>query len=273
MIIDARDDVVTLSGRLEKNLWLSIQAAAHLLLRQHPNGILIDAREISYCSPEGARTFLDGLEYIERHKARIVLCQVPESVLAVLRTVPGVRSQVPIAQTCAEARASLELAHHARVQERQKRGNVAAGSPDTVLVPVIQGITTVKDVIGIAHVLGFEGANGKPEIRPRVQLTYVIVVPRSIALNAPIEEEEAEARAVLEEAEAFAAKYNIDLATEVARTRDAAEEIVELATKSKAAKMVLAIPPASTSDESEVRTIVSAVLHKSPCEVIIRKKD
>ncbi|HEY3333100.1 MAG TPA: hypothetical protein VGK19_23910 [Capsulimonadaceae bacterium] len=277
MIIDARDDVVTLSGRLEKNLWLSIQAAAHLLLRQHLNGILIDASEITHCSPEGAKTFLDGLEYIERHRARIVLCQVPEQVMSVLRAVPGVRSQVPIAQTVEEARASLDLAYHARVREKLSKD----AAPPTVLVPVLQGTQTVKHAIGLANILGTEHvADGKhdrgskAEVQPRIQLAYVIVVPRSIALNAPLGEEEVDAKVLLDEAESFSAAKSLNLHTEVARTRDAADEIVEIAERSKAAKIVMQVPKESVVLETDVRAVIAHVLQKAPCEVFLtRMKD
>ena len=35
MIIEAREDVVTLRGNLLENMWPAIQAAANLLLKQH----------------------------------------------------------------------------------------------------------------------------------------------------------------------------------------------------------------------------------------------
>src|SRR5579862_2793790 len=89
MIIEARDDVLTLSGSLDKNLWPSIESAAWLLLRMHPGGILIDASGLTNITSEGAKTFLDAMAYIERYKARIVLCQVPDSALEVIKNVPG----------------------------------------------------------------------------------------------------------------------------------------------------------------------------------------
>ncbi|MDR3709805.1 MAG: universal stress protein [Capsulimonadaceae bacterium] len=274
MIIDARGDVVTLSGKLEKNLWLSIQAAAELLLRQHPNGILIDASKITSCSPEGARTFLDGIEYIERHRARIVLCQVPELVMAVIRTVPGVRSAVPTAPTCEEARASLDLALRTRVNEKLRRAEGGV-QPPAVLVPVVQGTMSVKDALGLAQVIGTEighdAHGGQIKVLPRIQLSYILVVPRSLPLNTPLTEEETEARSLLNEAEEFATTHDLNMSAGVARTRDAVEEIVGLARTLNAAKMVIAVPPASVG--KNVTNVVENVLHKAPCEVLMIKKD
>jgi anti-anti-sigma regulatory factor len=110
MIIEARNDVVSLEGSLDKNLWPTIQAAANLLLRHHTQGIIIDGSTLTGCSPEGAKTFRDAMDYIERYRARIVVAQLPESVMDVVKSVPGVRSRLPISDTIEAARASLHLA-------------------------------------------------------------------------------------------------------------------------------------------------------------------
>src|ERR1700709_2224051 len=96
MIIEAREDVVKLEGNLDKNLWPTIQAAANLLLRHHPQGIIVDGSELANCSPEGAKTSRDAMDYIGRYRARIVVCGLPECVMDVIRAVPGVRSRLPV---------------------------------------------------------------------------------------------------------------------------------------------------------------------------------
>src|SRR2546427_6372240 len=109
MIISSKDDVVQLSGQLHKNQWLTIKATASLLLRQHPEGILIDCSELTDISEDGAKTFLDAMRDITGEGSRIIVCALPDNVLQVLRSVPGVRSQLPIANSVEEARASLRL--------------------------------------------------------------------------------------------------------------------------------------------------------------------
>jgi len=109
MIVEARNDTVNLLGALTKNHWQTIKAAANLLLKRNPSGIIINCAGITECTEEGAETFADAQSYIQRHGARIVLCDIPDHVMEVLRRVPGVRSQLPVACTMAQARASLGL--------------------------------------------------------------------------------------------------------------------------------------------------------------------
>ena len=50
---------------------------------------------------------------IEAANARIIVAMLPDNVLAVIKTIPGVRSQLPIAASVAEARSSLRMAGRA----------------------------------------------------------------------------------------------------------------------------------------------------------------
>ena len=93
MIIEAREDVVQLEGELDKNLWPTIQAAANLLLRHHVEGIIVNGSELTGCSAEGAKTFRDAMDYIERYRARIVVCALPDDVMGMHSGSPG--SSVP----------------------------------------------------------------------------------------------------------------------------------------------------------------------------------
>jgi nucleotide-binding universal stress UspA family protein len=245
MIIEARDDVVTLSGRLETNLWLSIQAAAQMLLWGHPNGILINAKDITDCTQEGAKTFLDAIEYIERHKARIVICDASDSIMHVLKATPGVRSQISITSSIEEGRRSLEVATMERSKENvRKKASKSAQS----------------------HILGGERLtehSARPEDRPRVNLSYILTMPRSVPLNAPMPEEESEAKRLFEEAEKLAPKYGINLEVSVSRARDAGDEIADLAKQIGAAKIVLVLP------KDLDNAVLWRVFEKAPCEVIV----
>jgi hypothetical protein len=70
MIIETRGDVVRLSGSLTKNQWLTIRAAAGMLLRDHPQGIIVDCGQLDEITEEGAKTFLEAMRDIEAAQAR-----------------------------------------------------------------------------------------------------------------------------------------------------------------------------------------------------------
>lgn len=279
MIIEARDDVLTLSGSLDKNLWPSIESAAGLLLRLHPRGILIDASGLTNITSEGAKTFLDGMAYIERYRARIVLCRVPGAALDVIRNIPGVRSQVPISATCEEARTSLELAAAARERTgRGKRATSPDGKPRNVLVPLLNGSGSPREAVALALLLGTvsvatdpeEGA-GRSPLRPQITLSYILQVPRTMPLNAPSPEEEEVARAMLQEAQDALAAMEITAQTDVARTRDIDEEIIAQAQRTRANLIVLTLPESAEQADSPFEELVASLLSKSPCEVVLRR--
>lgn len=264
MIIEARDDVITLSGRLETNLWLSIQAAAQMLLWGNPNGILIDAKDIAECSTEGAKTFLDAIEYIERHKARIVICQASDSIMRVLKSTPGVRSQISITNTIEEGRKSLEVATTERAKENIRK---KSKSPQAiVLAPILPGLSNIKYLLALSHILGEEkpAERGvRAEERPIINLSYILAVPRSVALSAPMPDEESEAKALFEEAEKLAPKFGINVNLGITRAREAGEEIAELAKRIEATKIVIVLP------DGFERTALIRLFEKAPCEVIL----
>ena len=186
MIIEAREDVVKLEGTLDKNLWPTIQAAANLLLRHHPQGIIVDGSGLAGCSAEGAKTFRDAMDYIERYRgAHRRLRPCPTRVMEVIRAVPGVRSRLPVAATIEEARASLSLS-------RPGGGRATAGgdAPQSILVPLLR-----PDDPHAAAALACRLARADTTHKSRLHLVYVLEVPRHLPLAAPLPEEEAEAPA------------------------------------------------------------------------------
>ena len=138
MIIETKDDVVRLSGSLTRNQWMTIKAAANLLLTNHPEGIIVDCSHLEGISEDGAKTFLEAMRDIEAAKSRILVVSLPQQVLAVCKTVPGVRSQLPIADTIEDARASLRMANRPGVLREKNASPVdPAKRTLTVLVPIV----------------------------------------------------------------------------------------------------------------------------------------
>ena len=110
MIVESYEDVIILSGALRSNFWETIHTAISLTLKRHPTGVIIDCSGITEITPDGAETFHDAIDFVAAHKrARIVVAAVSEEMLEVLRSVPEVRSQLPIAETVEAARKSLDL--------------------------------------------------------------------------------------------------------------------------------------------------------------------
>jgi len=262
MIIEAREDIVKLEGNLDKNLWPTIQAAANLLLRHHPQGIIVDGSELTGCSPEGAKTFRDAMDYIERYRARIVVSALPEGVMEVIRAVPGVRSRLPVAATIEEARASLKLSGPGGSRA------VAGGSaPQNILVPLLR-----PDNPQVASALACRLAKADPTHKSRLHLAYVLEVPRHLPLAAPLPEEEGEAARTLETAVSAARGEGVTAEPQVTRARDAGEEIVHQAEVLGASLIVLTYLPSGDPSDTLMERVTRTVLDRAPCEVVLNKQ-
>jgi len=258
MIIEARSDVVYLEGRLVKNLWPTIQAVASLLLRSHSCGIIIDGSRLTECSAEGARTFNDALEYIAHYHARIVVTGLPESAMQIVRQVPGIRSQLPIAASVEEARKSLAFEGSRRAERPSGR------SLGDILVPLLGDVSPDTATLLARHLALAEGN------KARIHLVYVLEVPRVQPLNAPLPEEEAAASQIMEGAQALLRKEGVNAVTHVSRARDAGDEIVSQAREINANMIVLAYSPGPDSDDQAAR-VVKTLMNKAPCEVVLNR--
>ncbi|MGI4791201.1 MAG: universal stress protein [Janthinobacterium lividum] len=266
MIIEAREDVVQLEGVLDKNIWPTIQAAANLLLRHHVEGIIVDGSGITACTPEGANTFRDAMDYIGRYRARIVVCALPEDVINVIRAVPGVRSRLPITDTLEEARASLKLSG-----SNGNRVTGGARAPQNILVPLLRPEHT-EMASALACRLAKAASKADGTQKARLHLTYILEVPRHLPLTAPLPEEEAFASQALAAATAAARCEGVTAEPLVTRTRDAGEEIVTQATAMEASLIVLAYQPSDDPDDSFMKRVTRTVFDRSPCEVILNKQ-
>ena len=260
MIIEARGDVVKIEGALEKNQWPTIQAAVNLLLRQHPQGILVDGSDLRSINPAGAKTFGDAMDYIERYKARIVVCNLPPLVMEAIRAVPGVRSRLPVAGSLDEGRASLALFRSGAVRP-SGRGRTL----QNILVPLLRADNPETTATLACRLAKPEGQTAN------LHLTYILEVPRHLPLNAPLPEEEATAGGVLDAVEAWVRAQGLTPVPHVRRARDAGEEIVHQAEELGVNIIVLAYAHTSDSDDEPIRRVVRTVLDRAPCEVVLNK--
>lgn len=250
MIVEARNDTVNLLGALTKNHWQTIKAAANLLLKRNPAGIIINCAGITECTEEGAETFADAQAYIQKHGARIVLCDIPEHVMEVLRRVPGVRSQLPVACTMAQARASLGLPSAYETAE--------AASEKIVLLPIWEGMNAPY---AAQHALHFT-----KDQRAVLHIVYILLVPQKLALTTPMPEQEERAHRTLTELEEMAKRARVKVEKRVERCRDLARGIVIAAEQERASQLILGITP---GDMAAANGLLTTVLQKAPCEVLV----
>jgi anti-anti-sigma regulatory factor len=259
MIIETRGDVVRLSGNLQKNQWLTIRAAAGMLLHEHPHGIIVDCSQLQDVSEEGAKTFLEAIRDIDAAKTRIIVVNLPEKVLRVLKTVPGVRSQLPIASSIEEARASLGMHRSASTAHPPP---VPAGT-SVILVLLLGGV----DLAYGADLAARLARAGRAEIR----LTFLLEVTRTLPLNAPLVEQEKEAQEALAKAMQYVRQYNMSAIAHVERVRDAVDGALATIRLQHATQVVVGASSHSGDhgDHDRFDEVVDALLHRAPCEVIV----
>lgn len=253
MIIEARGDVVTLRGTLNENHWDAIAAAVDLLLPDHPLGILMDCSGVSCMTDMGGATFMDGLSYMEAHGARIILCSVPEAILDRIKAIPGLHSQVPTAPTVEDGRKSLDAGKAAPL--------ISSGKAQVILVPV----NAPFSVDAASQLLA------RLQLGPTTELhfIYVIVVPRSLPVGAPLPEDEAQADRVLSLAERVVAAPG--RARHIIRGRGIADAIVDAAAKLKASEVIAGLTADSAGDDA-VSQIMVSLREKCPCDLTVTQE-
>ena len=250
MIIEARNDVVSLRGTLSENHWDAIAAAVDLLLPDHPRGILMDCSGLVSMTDTGGATFLDALSDLEARGARIILCDVPPSLQEQLRQIPGLHSQVPIAPTLQLGRQSLDAGGSTPL--------TAVTSGRVVVVPVNPPFSAaaVRETLSRLQ-LG---------ITSEVHFVYAMVVPRSLPVGAPLPDEEARADSALLEAESLipASIHR----RHVLRGRQVTDGIVEAVNKLHASEVIAGLA-SSSSDQEDTTPILESLRQKCPCDLIV----
>lgn len=254
MIIEAREDVVTLRGNLLENMWPAIQAATNLLLKQHPNGIIIDCGHLETASGAGVQTFVDAMNYIQKQGKRVLLADVPEEVMQVLRNVPGAGSQLPVAHSIEEARRSLELQTVQPTEPAAKPGKV-------ILVPIV-------DLLDWEHgiSLACRLAAGSPAV---IQLVYLLEVPLSQPIGAALPEAELTAKETLKRARLLARQCGATADARVERTREVSAGILQAARDLHADVIVAGVRPAPAGADPRLERLLSSLLQKAECEIVI----
>ena len=252
MIIEARQDTITLRGRINSNIWPAVQAAAALLLENHPTGIIVDCFGLTKITPRGAETFADAFEYIRAHNARIVVVGLSPKLVEIGKMVPGVRSQLPLAATVEEARASLQLE-----EVTPERGKAR----EATVVPIVgnwRRAVHLADKVAVGESC-------------EVHLVDLMKVPRTLPIGTPLPDREAEGQIRLEAAKAVVKEMGLKSFSHVGRVRTESSGLAEFIEQLGADSTVISIDRGHKSDPYVEEAEAMSFFEAATCEVSLVK--
>lgn len=257
MIVESYEDVIVLTGALRSNFWETIHTAISLTLKRHPTGVVIDCSGITEITEEGAETFHDAIEYVGEHvRARIVVAAVPPHVLDVLRSVPEVRSQLPIAKSVEDARRSLDLLVESDEEPKKKRKREPEFREyERTVLAVVCGDDSDVELLKVVR----EFASTNPV---KVVVLFPIVVPRNLPLQAPMPELETMATRAIETAKKTLTEIRIAHEARVEHARDLPTLLHEIAEEADAAYVMFAFSYRTPEKLEEGVKLVGTILQK-----------
>lgn len=267
MIVESINDIIKLSGHLTTNQWETIRTAANLLLRQHPEGVVVDCSGLETVTPEGAQTFLDMLLFIESQNARIIVANVPPTVLEEIRHVPEVRSRLAIANSVEEARKSLTV-------QQSFSGEAKRQSP--ALKPASHLIVALCGGRADGYALPIAAAMAQMR-QLSVLVLYPIILHRSLPMTTPMPDQEEGAQESLKRAGEFLKSRSIQYELVMKRGRELYSVIEEVSATQEERLVIVSLPetdrhrrePQATADHllSSVRS--ELILVRSPLEELV----
>ncbi len=255
MIVESIDDIIYLSGELATNQWEAIRTAAGLVLKRHPQGVVVDCGGLISVSKQGAETFYYMLRHIQEKNARIIVANVPEHVREKLMAVEDVRSGLSIADTVEDARQSLELMESIGKSEGKK--SHATG----VLLLCVLGAPSDSNAISLAAAIA--------QMRKlSVALVYPLLVPQALPMTQVLPESEEGATATLQSARRILESKQLPVEPAVERVRTIAAAIEKVVGRTDPLVVVVAMPASDPQIGEPARTI-EGVLSKVHAELIL----
>ncbi len=104
-----------------------------------------------------------------------------------------------------------------------------------------------------------------------ILLAYVIEVPFTLPLGAPLERADARAKEALERAEGVVTRHRLRYAKKVERARQAADGIIRVAKDEGVDMIVLSLPPSGKREGRLFGRTTEVLLRRAPCELVINK--
>ena len=139
----------------------------------------------------------------------------------------------------------------------------AVGAFKRILVPT-SGVPYSEKGIELACRLGTEQ-------EAEIVLTYVLEIPRTLPLNAPIPEAEKEADEALKRGKEIVELHHLIPILRLERAREAGEGIVKVAKDNDVDVIVLGMRPTWRGTQAGWGKTTDILLRKAPCEVVIDK--
>ena len=245
MIIRQKGDVVEIKGLLETNQWPALKSVVSLELKSHPSGIVIDGSGLTEITEAGSFTFIEAADYIQAHNARVFLAGLSDEILEAIRKVPGIRSQLPLAASIEEARASLAVGDATAVTEAVRK--------PAALVPLLGEWRNAVEYAAM-HV-------GK---KAEVHLLYVIEVPRSQPLGVPLPEQEHEATRLLNDAEKMLSSRGVTTRRMITRARVGIEGAAKFAKDTRPRLVVAAFAKNELQMDTEGQDVIATLAGEAP---------
>lgn len=246
MIIEVRDDTLALSGNLKKNEWNTLADAVRILLRRHPEGLVLDCSELRVLTPAGAETFREAEAKLSCLGARLVVAGLHSDAMRTLRTVPNLSSHLPVAETVAAARTSLGLVPRQKAEDTPTYAVVLLGSAAD------------------AHAVG-----ALAQLTPKgetVLVLFPLQVPRDHSLLSSLGHDEEEARAQMELYTNALHACGLRTVERVERTRNRAQRILTVLDEIPVRQLVLALP---TNADEELYQTAKELTKAAPCPTLM----
>lgn len=139
----------------------------------------------------------------------------------------------------------------------------AVGAFKRILVPT-SGVPYSEKGIELACRLGAEQ-------EAEIVLTYVLEIPRTLPLNAPIPEAEKEAEEALKRGKEIVELHHLIPVLRLERAREAGEGIVKVAKDNDVDVIVLGMRPTWRGSQNIWGKTTDILLRKAPCEVVFDK--
>ena len=156
-------------------------------------------------------------------------------------------------------RHGLDLRTTTRAVRPERPPDFAELGYRTALVPIFGGDVSASALHSASKLIGEDGV---------VYAVFVLPVPSQLSLEAGLEEEEAQGRAVLESARIQARRAGIEIHTGLIRTRNPGAALVEEAMR-VGAEVIYWSTLHAPAGEQRIGPTAAYLLSKRPCRVII----